>query len=292
MAQNNNRISFQKLIAQIFFWVLLVLSLALFTLWRIDNIRAERLRMMVLDRIAPNVEWVLTPISAFSRIISDFQSYERIYAQNQDLRHELQKMRSWREAAIQLEQENARLLDLNHVKLSPRLSYISGQVLIDSGSRFRQTALINLGRKNKIYEGWAVMDGLGVVGRIIALGENSARVLFVTDNNSRLPVLIKPSNQPAIMTGDNTRNPRLLFIENKEQIRPGDRIVTSGDGGVLPAGLLVGQVQQDADGTLRATLAANFDSLEFMRVVRYHPTETLPIPRPVVPASRQQGSAQ
>ena len=72
-------------------------------------------------------------------IISDFQSYRKIYEQNQELRRELQRMESWKEAALQLEQENARLLDLNNVRLDPRLTSISGNVLADSGSPYRQS---------------------------------------------------------------------------------------------------------------------------------------------------------
>ena len=67
-------------------------------------------------------------------MIDDFQSYARIYEQNQELRRELQQMKAWREAALQLEQKNARLLDLNQVRLDPQLTHVTGVVLADSGS--------------------------------------------------------------------------------------------------------------------------------------------------------------
>ena len=57
-------------------------------------------------------------------------------------------MQAWKEAALQLEQENARLLDLNNVRLDPRLTYVTGVVLADSGSPFRQSVLLNVGARD------------------------------------------------------------------------------------------------------------------------------------------------
>ena len=270
--QKDDDVNFTGSLARIGVVIFLVFALALFLLWRIDNPRAERIRTALIDRVIPNMDWAMAPISKASHMVQDFQSYDRIYSQNQELRRELQRMKAWREAALQLEQENARLLDLNKVKLSAKLSFISGKVLTDSGSRFRQSAIINLGQLDGVTEGWAAMDGLGLVGRIAGVGKSSSRVLFVTDTSSNIPVLIKPSNQRAILKGDNTLSPPLLFIESYQQIKPGDRIVTSGDGGVFPAELLVGQVALGADSQFRAQLAADFRRLEFLRVIRYAPT--------------------
>jgi rod shape-determining protein MreC len=270
--QKDDDVNFTGSLARIGVAIFLVFALALFLLWRIDNPRAERIRTALIDRVIPNMDWAMAPVSKASQMVQNFQSYDRIYSQNQELRRELQRMKAWREAALQLEQENARLLDLNKVKLSAKLSFISGKVLTDSGSRFRQSAIINLGQLDGVTEGWAAMDGLGLVGRIAGVGKSSSRVLFVTDTSSSIPVLIKPSNQRAILAGDNTLAPTLQFIESYQQVKPGDRIVTSGDGGVFPAELLVGQVTLGADSLFRAQLAADFRRLEFLRVIRYAPT--------------------
>ena len=155
------------------------------------------------------------------------------------------------------------------MKLPPKVSFISGVVLTDSGSPFRQSALINLGKRDGVVDGWAAMDGLGLLGRISGVGENSARVIFLTDNNSRIPVTIKPSNQKAILSGDNTLLPILDFIDNTDLIQPGDRIVTSGDGGVFPPDLLVGQAVFTSDNKFRTRLAADYNRLEFMRIIRH-----------------------
>lgn len=250
---------------------IIIISFSFFILWRIDNPRAELIRIAVIDKIVPNLDWAITPATKVSQMAQNFQNYKRLYDQNQELRNELQKMRSWREAALQLEQENARLLDLNKVKLNPKLNYVSGKILVDSGNIFRQSAIINLGSLDGIVEGWAAMDGLGLVGRISGVGKKTSRVLFLTDTSSNVPVLIKPSNQRAILSGDNSIQPNLLFIENNKQIQPGDRILTSGDGGVFPANLLIGQVSLNNLNQFKAQLSANFSGLEYLRIIRHSP---------------------
>lgn len=250
--------------------VLTLCFLVLFLFWRIDSPRVERMRAQIVDAVVPRMDWAMAPVTATVKILRDFQSYQAIHEQNQELRRELRQMTAWKEAALQLEQENARLRDLNNVRLDPRLTFITGVVLADSGSPFRQSVLINVGSRDGIVDGWASMDGIGLVGRIAGVGANTSRVILLTDTSSRIPAEILPSGQRALIVGDNSAAPPIDFLEDPGQVRPGDRIVTTGDGEVFPPGLLIGQVAQDPGGRLRARLAADYERLEFLRVLRDH----------------------
>jgi rod shape-determining protein MreC len=272
--------------------LIVVLLVGIFLIWRIDNPRVERLRSEVIDRVVPPMDWAMAPVTALANLLRDFQSYQRIYAQNQDLRRELQQMRAWREAALQLEQENARLLDLNNVSLDPALTFITGVVMADSGSPFRQSVLLNVGRRDGIVDGWPAMDGIGLVGRIAGVGDRSSRVILLTDASSRIPVTIQPSGQRAILAGDNSIYPLLEFLENPEAIRPGDRVVTSGDGALFPSDLLVGQAALGTDRRMRVRLAADYGRLEFLRVLRAPPTEQIADPGTlIVPQTEPEAPA-
>ncbi|MEO9516671.1 MAG: rod shape-determining protein MreC [Paracoccaceae bacterium] len=253
--------------------VLVVVLAAIFLVWRIDSPRVEQFRAQVTDRVVPNMDWAMAPVTGTVKLFRNYQSYQRLAEQNQELRRELRQMQAWKEAALQLEQENARLLDLNNVRLDPRLTYITGVVLADSGSPFRQSVLLNVGGRDGIVEGWATMDGIGLVGRVSGVAANTARVLLVTDASSRVPATVQPSGQRIIIAGDNSAAPPIDFLENPDLVRPGDRVVTSGDGGVFPAGLLVGQVAADPGGRLRVRLAADYERLEFLRVLRHYGTQ-------------------
>ena len=276
---------FARPVRRLLVGLLVVLLLAIFLFWRIDSPRAERIRAEIIDRVLPGFDWVFLPVTKSVEMLRGFQSYTALYEQNNELRQELQKMRAWKEAALQLEQQNARLLDLNQVRLDPKLTHVTGVVLADSGSPFRQSVLLNVGARDGLRDGWAAMDGIGLVGRISGVGARTARVILLTDASSRVPVVVQPSGQRALLTGDNSIAPPLDFLEKPDLIRPGDRVVTSGDGGMLPAGLLVGSVAQGPDRRLRVILAADYERLEFLRVLRSHGLETIADPgRLVAPA--------
>ncbi len=258
--------------------ILLLCLTGLFILWRIDSPRVEQLRANLVDKVVPSMEWALVPVTKTVGMIENFQSYQRLYEQNQELRSELRQMQAWKEAALQLEQKNAKLLDLNNVRIDPRYTYVTGVVMADSGSPFRQSVLLNVGARDGIRDGWATMDGMGLVGRISGVGKNTSRVILLTDSNSRLSATIQPSGQRAILSGDNSGRPTLDFIETPELVRPGDRVISSGDGGVFPPGLLIGQVAKGPDRRLRVILAADYERLDYLRVLRTHEGEAITDP--------------
>ncbi|MEM8576438.1 MAG: rod shape-determining protein MreC, partial [Pseudomonadota bacterium] len=256
--------------------VMVLVLTGTFVIWRIDSPRVERFRAAVTDRIVPNFDWAMAPVTGTLNLIRSAQSYRALAEQNEELRRELRRMTAWKEAALQLEQENARLLDLNNVRLDPRLTHVTGVVMADSGSPFRQSVLINVGARDGVIDGWATMDGIGLVGRVSGVARGTSRVILLTDASSRIPGVVQPSGQRVIIAGDNSAAPPIDFLENRDLVRPGDQVFSSGDGGVFPAGLLIGSVAEDPGGRLRVRLAADYERLEFLRVLRHHGTEEVP----------------
>jgi rod shape-determining protein MreC len=255
--------------------VLVVFLLGIFLFWRIDSPRVEQVRMNIIDKVVPSFSWVGLPLARAFDLLLSAKSYEKIYQQNQNLRRELQQMKAWKEAALQREQENAKLLDLNKVRLDPKFTRITGVVLADSGGPFRKTVLLNIGTRDGIMDGWAAMDGLGLVGRISGVANKTSRVVLLGDTSSRIAVTIDSGGQRAIIVGDNTSHPTIQFLEYPETVRPGDRVITSGDGGVFPPGILVGQVIKSQFGKLRVMPAADIQRLEFLRIIRHQAREKI-----------------
>ena len=111
------------------------------------------------------------------------------------------------------------------------------------------------------------MGGLGLVGRVSGVGEKICRVILLTDVSSSIPVLIQKTGQSGLVIGDNSFNPKLSFLESSRAVSAGMRVVTSGQGGVLPPNLLVGRISEDSTGTLRVILAADLKELNYLRVL-------------------------
>ncbi len=295
MARNESAPHYLRGIRRVLIGVVTLLLVALFLLWRVDNERVEQFRMSLVDRFVPSLGWTVKPAASTARMLADLRAYSRVYAQNAELRRELQRMQGWREAALQLEQKNARLLALNKVRLNPRMTFVTAEVMADAGSPFQRSAIVNVGGIDGVADGSAVLDGLGLVGRIAGVAERSSRIMFLTDASSRVPVVIRPSGQRALVTGDNGPAPALDFVDQGDQLRPGDRVVSSGDGGLYPPDILVGQVFTGADGRARVRLAADYRLLDFVRVVRPLPAEAVEGPGgligPLLPEAAAQAAA-
>ena len=247
-----------------FIFVCLIL---IFILWRVDNTRTELIRTKIIDFVSPLTIPLNYPIKVVGDLVRYFEIYASLLEENKELKRDLQNMTGWKEKALQLEQKNAQLRALNNVKLSEDLIWVTGEMMADSGSPFYQSGVINIGSKDGIKNGSAAVDGLGLVGRISGVGQNVARVLFLTDISSAIPIKIKRSNQKGLMIGDNSPWPLLEFVEEKGLINIGDRVFTSGDGNVFPSDILIGTILIDNKKKLRVKPVANFESLDFLRIL-------------------------
>ena len=239
----------------------------IFILWRVDNTRTELIRTKIIDFVSPLTIPLNYPIKVVGDLVRYFEIYSSLLEENKELKRDLQNMTGWKEKALQLEQKNAQLRALNNVKLSEDLIWVTGEMMADSGSPFYQSGVINIGSKDGIKNGSAAVDGLGLVGRISGVGQKVARVLFLTDISSAIPIKIKRSNQKGLMIGDNSPWPLIEFVEEKGLINIGDRVFTSGDGNVFPSDILIGTILIDNKKKLRVKPVANFESLEFLRIL-------------------------
>jgi rod shape-determining protein MreC len=93
---------------------------------------------------------------------------------------------------------------------------------------------------------------------------------MLTDVASRVPVLIDRTNARAILAGDGGGNPKLDYLRGRDALRQGDRVLTSGDGGVFPRGLPVGVAYKSLDGKWRVVLSADASSIDFVRILKFN----------------------
>lgn len=259
-----------KLLTQRFaFLSLLALSLGLLALGRADPQMMERGRAYIVDSSAPLLAMLARPIDAVRGAVVEAQVLFALHDQNQSLREENHRLRDWQTAARRLEQENVALRTLLSLRPEPRTAVVAARVIADGGGPFVRTLVIDAGVDAGVEDGNVVVDGSGVVGRVTAAGRKSSRVLLLTDLNSRVPVRIEGSRQRAVLAGDNSDRPRLAFLPATVKVRPGDRLVTSGDGGLFPSGLPVGVVDAVGVDGVRVRTWSALEALEFIRVVRY-----------------------
>ena len=234
-----------------------------------DTVLVEHARVLALDLASPVLEAIARPVAVANRTIADLKEFASLREENARLREENARLLAWQTAARRLENENEGLRGLANFREGPEASFITARIVGDSVSAYVRGALLNVGRKVGVAAGQAVVTGEGLAGRIAEVGDNSSRVLFVTDVNSRLPVLIERTRERAILAGDNSSQLRLTLLQSLQGVQRGDRIITSGHGGSFPVGIPVGEVVETGEGHVRVRPFADFSRLEFVRVVDY-----------------------
>jgi rod shape-determining protein MreC len=244
-------------------------ALALLAFARSQAPLVERLRAHAIDVLAPALEVASRPLEAANRVIAEAKRLWFTYEENARLRADLERLAQWQTVARRLEQENAVLRAQLNLRMEPLPTYVSARVIADGASPFVRTVLLNAGRRDGVEKGQAAVTGAGLAGRVIELGERSSRLLLLTDLNSRVPVTMEGSRWRAILGGDNSPRPKLLFLPNTAEVAVGDRVVTSGAGGVVPPGLPVGVVAQVGESEIRVQPFVEWDRLEYLSVVRF-----------------------
>jgi rod shape-determining protein MreC len=201
--------------------------------------------------------------------VDTLSDYFAAGSQNAELKAQLRQMKQWRDAAIALKDENARYKTLLGLKTDPPIPMVAARIVTDSRGPFADTRLANTGAEHGVKVGNPVMSENGLVGRVIGVTSGASRVLLLTDIASRTPVMIDRTNARAILTGDGGPNPRLDYLRGHDPIREGDRLLTSGDGGVVPRGLPVGTAVKGLDGRWRAVLASDKAPIDFVRILLF-----------------------
>lgn len=270
-----------KALAQRFSFLLLVLaSIGLMMVGKIDAVLVDTVRARVTDAFVPILDAFSRPAATAARFVESLVEYQNVYEENQRLRTENARLLQWRQAALRLESENNSLRTLLKFKPEPGLTYITARVIATPGGSFVRTLVVTAGHRDGVRKGQAAIAGAGMVGRVIEVGEWSSRILLITDINARIPVSVESSRLRAVMAGDNSDQPRLLYLPPESPVAVGDRVVTSGHGGLFPAGIPIGVVASVGERGIKVQPLAELGRIEHLRLVDFGlgsgPIETEP----------------
>lgn len=250
------------------FLVFLGSAIALMVLGRTDPDAFERARMQVTDASAPILDTLSRPVDAANDAVERMNAFMHVYEDNIRLRQEVERLRQWQSVARSLEVENTQMRELLSFERRDVQRFVTGRV-IGSGGTFVRALLLNVGSLDNVRKGQVAVTGEGLIGRVAEVGTRSSRVLLITDLNSRIPVLIQETRARAILAGDNTALPRLIFGAANSELKPGQRVVTSGDGNAFPPGLPVGIISSVDENRMRVQPYAVTERPELVRLMDF-----------------------
>lgn len=247
--------------------VLLCSAITLAILTRQGHPLPAHIRHAVTDVVTPVIAALSSPADVFRNLGARTEQLIQLDEDNIRLRDQNAALLHWQTVARRLQTENETLRQLLNVKASPEYRFTTARVVTGSASIFSHTLLLSEGVSDGIVQDQAVITDEGLVGRVIETGEHSSQVLLMTDINSRLPVEIEQTGEKAILAGDNTQRPLLQLANDKLRPAIGQRIVTASDGGVFPAGFVVGEIASIEKGNIRIQPYVNGSRLAFVRTV-------------------------
>jgi rod shape-determining protein MreC len=260
----------KALVDRFAFGTLIVASIALLVVGKADVRLLEAVNTRIVDALTPVLDFVVQPIEASRRLAETVGELVALRAENVRLQEQNARLLEWQAVARQLALDNAALRQVLHAEAEDQHpTAVTARVVADSGGPFVQTVIVNAGADQGVVAGMAAVNERGLVGRVIEVGRRSARILLLTDFNSRVPVMVEPSRDQAILAGDNSRTPGLVFLPINPRLSVGDRVVTSGRGGVLPPGLAVGVVSALGERKVAVMPLVDWDHLSHLRLLEY-----------------------
>jgi rod shape-determining protein MreC len=256
--------------------VLIVVSFAVMLLGKADTLLVERARTGLSDGLAPIYAALAAPLGRLHGAVTEAADLWAMRDENARLRDENEKLRRWQTIALALDAENQRLKASLHWIPDADASFITARVVADAGGVYAKAVLLSVGPNHGIRKGEIALDERGLVGRVTEVGARTARVLLVTDLNSRIPVTLETSRAHAILIGTNGPRPRLLYWPEGVVPQEGERIVTSAEANAFPANLPIGSVHYTATGVPEVEPAAMLQKLEVVRIFDYGLTGVTP----------------
>jgi rod shape-determining protein MreC len=194
--------------------------------------------------------------------------------------------------ARQAAEENERLKGLLNLKEQTGYEKVVGRVIARDSSVWFNTITINRGSSSGIALNMPVVTGSGIVGRVVAISPWTAQIMMITDEKAAAGAIVgQLSGSSALGSVRGLGETDLIemrYVSGLQNVQVGDNVLTTGQDGIYPPGLNVGQVVHLKPGT--ATQAhqifikpsARLDELEEVAVLLYHPPQR-PAPEQTLP---------
>lgn len=231
----------------------------------------RKARESVLDAAAPVLAIFAGPIAYLQDVIGDVGDYFKVIEQNRALRAENAELRQWMDEALALRKTLTQYEKLKAFKAPPESTPINAFVIGDSNDAYNRAMLVNAGAADGVLRDQAVVDDRGLVGRIVETGRKASRILLLTDARSRVPVFVEDVNLEGILVGRANSRPTIRFTEGTgaAEFAAGQRVLTSGAGGVVPRGLPIGVIVDVGEGEASVDLYADYARARLVRVINY-----------------------
>jgi len=266
LLQKGNKQRF-SLIGLIFFSIL-ILTLGKFNFKAIDYLK------ITFNEIVYRSAFIVSvPENFIFKAYSNIESHFNIYKKYIETKAELEELKTQKSIDSFIVTENKKLKKLvNNYFIDSNV--VIAKVLLDKKSPFLKSVIINKGSKNYIKLGMIVLDNNHLVGKIVEVNYMTARVLLLSDLNSKIPVLIEPGGIQSILSGTGKNHGVLQYLRKNYPIENNSIIYTSGAGGLFKPGIPIGVLNSsEIEDKNIINFFSDYTQLEFVEIQSFNKKE-------------------
>jgi rod shape-determining protein MreC len=242
--------------------------------------RANKPSLVLMEAVKPLLVVESQMADDASDFLHNYFDLVSVHQENLRLEQQVAQLEGQQRRMVELEAENRHLADLLELRDALGTTAIAANVIGSDATGLSRTLLLSEGDRQGLRRDMAVISINGVVGKLIAVSHDAARVLLVSDHNSALDAFDQRSRARGIVAGVVEDGLAMKYVDRSEDIKPGDMVVTSGLDGIFPRGLLVGtvaRVSKERPGlflNVEVKAAVDFRELEQVMIL----TARLPAP--------------
>ncbi len=253
-------------------FVLIIASVLVFALDNLELKPIKALRSVINDGVYRLSAISSSPISFASASKSFLSNHFNIYKENEELKKKIELLEKDKFDTLYLQTENNQLQEVLELDKTTSYSTVGAKIMLDKNSPYLNSVVINKGSNVGIKLGMPVLNKGNLVGRIVEVNYISSRILLLNDLNSKIPAVISPSGEQAILSGIGQKNPTLEYLPDGFQNVDDLTVYTSGKDGVLFPGISIGKIIRDEDdendeGRIRVKLFSDPTQVLYVNVV-------------------------
>ena len=246
-------------------FVLLLLSILLLFIETLETKPLNYVRSAVKDIIYGGSIIISSPAKVINSTAENIKEHINLYNKYNSLRDENNQLKEKIYDNDYLTFENKQLRKLLD-EPSTLSNFISARVMLDNQSPYLNSFIISSGSNKKIKNGMAVLDGPNFIGRIVDVNFFSSRILLISDLNSKIPVIIEPSGNHAILSGRGTNEPTLDYLPEVHDVKSDNKVYTSGKEGIFDPGIPIGVIKIVEEGEIVAELFSDLSQITFINI--------------------------
>ena len=245
-------------------------SILLFTSYMYPNINYS-IKIKIIDYSSHIINSIYTPINTFNKSIANIHNIYNTYNINNEIIKENKSLKIISNKMQLLYAENQELKKLLNLPNEISYKFITTKIISKSNASFIRSVILMSGKKDNISINSPVVDNNNLLGYISELGNNSSRVIALTDINTKIPAFVPNKNIKIIVSGNNSNFLEISNYLDISSLKSGDKVFSSGDGNMYPSGLFIGTIKIKLDGKIIVEPFSNLNDLNYVQVIDWKP---------------------